>query len=569
MVEDSNYWRKSRPSRRQVIKAGAGLAGLWLAACAPQSNSGSGQTGSSGQSGGGTPKTGGQLLLGFPHPDILNPAVTAVSTNINAMPYFFNGLTKPADDYQSLPDLAESWDISPDSLTYTFKLRKDVKFHDGQPFTAEDVKFTWELLNHPDNVAARQLVTYFSQVKGQREFLGGGAKEIEGIKIVDPYTVQVTLTDIYAPFLSISAGQMIMPKHIWKDVPPKELAAFPASRKPIGTGPFILESWTTNDNIQMRANLEYHAGRPRLDKIVWLYTGDPVAGFNMLKSGQIQVMGQYVSSIPLDNYQDATADPNLEVRTNISLTNMYAEINFRSPVLQDLRVRQAISYATDRKAITQNLYKGLADSINGPIHPSFWAAKPDITTYDGDLNKAKQLFAEAGWKPGPDGILAKDGQKLSLVMPSIQNDANPYDLVLQEQWKKAGIQVEVQRSDFQSFWVPKYFAGKFDIAALNFPFGLYLDPDYPLAGYFSSKLNRNKYNNPKVDELIRSATSTLDRNERKNRYYEFQETLAKDVPHLWIGMPKEIWGIRKGLVIPKKPNGLLAGRAMPEWYWEG
>lgn len=543
--------RRSYSRREALALGGAGLAGLWLAACAPSGAPSA-------------PRTGGQAVVYFLHPDTLNPAISPVSTTIYNTPFFYNGLTRPADDYQPLPDLAESWTISPDGLVYTFKLRQGVKFHDGQAFTAEDVKFTWELISHPQNLPARQLAGFFSAVKGARDYTAGRAKEIEGVRVLDPHTLQVTLTEVYAPFLIISAGQMIMPKHVWRDVPVKELAAHPASSKPIGTGPFVMESWTRNESIVMKAYEDYHFGRPKLDRIVSLAVADQATGFNLLKAGQVNVQGLY-AAMPIDNVDEARADLNLEVRPLPGLANMYAEFNLRNPLFQDVRVRQAISYATDRKALRESLWKGQAQHINGPIHPVFWAAKKDTTTYDGDLAKARQLLTEAGWRPGPDGILEKDGQKFRFKMQSIGRD---YDVVLKEQWRRAGVDVEIQRMDFGSFWAPLYLAGKTEVAALNLPFGLYVDPDYPLGGYFDSRLNRNKYNNPKVDQLIRAATSTLDREQRRQRYYELQETLAQDVPHLWLGIPDEVWGITKGLVIPKKLTGYLTIRTAAEWYWE-
>lgn len=538
-------------TRRQALYlGGAGLAGLWLASCAPSSPTG--------------PRAGGQAVIYILHPETLNPAISPVSTTIYNTPFFYSALTRPADDYQPLPDLAESWTISPDGLGYTFKLRQGVRFHDGQPFTAGDVKFTWELIAHPENVVARQLAGFFSTVKGARDYTAGKAKEIEGVKVLDPATLQVTLTEVYAPFLIISAGQMIMPRHVWKDVPVKELAAHPASSKPIGTGPFVMDSWTRNESIVMRAYDGYHFARPKLDKIISLAVADQSTGFNLLKAGQLNVQGLY-AAMPIDNVDEARADPKLEVRPVPGLANMYAEFNFRNPLFQDLRVRQALSYATDRKALRESLWKGQAQHINGPIHPAFWAAKKDTTTYDGDVEKARALFADAGWRPGADGILERDGKKFRFAMQTIQRD---YDVVLKEQWRRVGVDMEIQRMDFGSFWAPLYLQGKTELAGLNLPFGLYVDPDYPLGGYFDSRLNRNKYSNPRVDSLIRQATATLDREERKQRYYELQETLAKDVPHLWLGVPDEVWGITKGLVIPKKPTGYLTIRSAAEWYWE-
>ncbi|MGH2491992.1 MAG: ABC transporter substrate-binding protein [Candidatus Limnocylindria bacterium] len=547
----------SRYTRRSVLRAGAAMGGLWLAACVGAAPQG-GPSASSG------PKRGGQAVIYVGHPDTLNPIISPVSTTIYNTPFFFNGLTRPGDDYAPQPDLAESWTASPDNKSFTFKLRKDVKFHDGRPFTADDVKFSWELYAHPENVAARQIGNFFSRIAGAPDWTAGKAREITGIKVIDAHTIEVTLTQVYAPFLTIAAGQMIVPKHVWQSVAVKDFAAHPAARKPIGTGPFVSDSWTTNESIVMHAYEDYHFGRPWLDRIVSQAVADQATGFGLLKAGELDVMGLY-SSIPIDNYEEARADSQLEARPLPGLANMYAEFNFRDPLFQDVRVRKALSYAADRKAIRDGLWRGQATHINGPIHPAFWAANPNTTTFDGDVAKANDLFAQAGWKRGADGILEKDGQKLRFKIQSISRD---YDVALQDQWKKVGVDAQVERMDFGSFWAPLYLQGKTQLAALNLPFGLYLDPDYPLTGYFHSALNRNKYKNERVDSLIGQATATLDRDERKRIYADFQETLAQDVPHLWIGVPNEIWGIRRTLVIPKKPVGYLTIRAARDWYRE-
>lgn len=544
-----------RITRRRFLGAGAAMGGLWLTTCTAP-----GGKVVPGASGG--PRRGGQAVVSIAHPDTLNPIISPVSTTIYNTPFFFNGLTRPGDDYTPQPDLAESWTVSPDGTRFRFALRKGVQFHDGKPFTAEDVKFSWELYAHPGNASGRQIGNFFSRIAGAREYIAGNAKEIGGIKVVDPYTLDVTLTQVYAPFLTIAAGQMIVPKHVWKDVEVKDLAAHPASRSPIGTGPFVFESWTTNESLVMNAYDAYHFGRPWLDRIVSRAVADQTTGFGLLKAGELDAMGLY-AAMPIDNYEEARSDPALEARPLPGLANMYAEFNFRDPLFQDARVRKGLSYAIDRGALREGLWRGQARFINGPIHPVFWAAKPDTTTYDNDPKKAADLLAEAGWRRGPDGILEKDGTKLSFTVQSIQKD---YDVAIQDRWKKIGVDAQVERMDFGSFWAPLYLAGKTQVAALNLPFGLYLDPDYPLTGYFGSSLNRNRYKNEKVDALIGQATATNDREERRQRYWELQETLAQDVPHLWLGIPDEIWGIRRGLVIPNKPVGYLTVRSARDWY---
>jgi peptide/nickel transport system substrate-binding protein len=545
--------REFRTTRRRLLGYGAALGGLWVASCVAPPTAPSVPSG---------PRRGGQAVIYILHPDTLNPAISPVSTTIYNTPFFYSGLTRPDDDYLPQPDLAESWTVSSDGKQFTFKLRSGVMFHDGRPLTAEDVKFTWELISHPENVVGRQIAGFFARIVGAADYTKGNAAEIVGVRILDPLTVQATLTEVYAPFLTISAGQPILPKHVWKDVPVKQLAAHPASRKPIGTGPFVLDSWTQNESIVMHAYEGYHLGRANLDRLIAIAAADQSAGFTLLKAGELDAMGLY-AGVPIDSYEEARSDPNLEARPLPGLANMYAEFNFRNPLFQDLRVRKALSYAIDRPALRSSLWRGQAQHINSPIHPAFWAAKPDTTTFDNDPAKAADLFAQAGWKRGADGILEKDGTKFRFAMQTIARD---YDVVLQEQWKRVGVDMQVARMDFGSFWAPLYLQGKTEVAGLNLPFGLYLDPDYPLTGYFHSSLNRNKYKNEKVDALIGQGTATLDREQRRQRYFDFQETLAQDVPHLWLGVPNEIWGIRKGLVLPKKPTGYLTIRAIKDWY---
>ena len=516
------------------------------------------------------PKIGGTLVMATAHPQSLNPILWAVSTSIYSPPLFFNGLTRPDDDLGPLPDLAESWDVSADGLIYTFRLRNGVKWHDGQLFTAKDVKFTWESICHSDNARARQLCSFFSRVKGAREFTAGDATEIVGIKILDDQTVQVEMTDMYAPFLTLSAGQMIIPKHLWGNVPVKEFGAHPAARGDgtIGTGPFVVDSWTANESIVAHANEDYHFGRPNLDQFIIRQASSATAQttISQLKVGEVDVMGLF-GSLPIDNVQEIEADPSLEIRRVTGFSNMYVELNLASPFFQDVRARKALSYATNRKELEDNLWLGRATFINGPVHPFFdFAASPDIPLFDNDLDKARDLFAKAGWTPGSDGILQKDGQKFSFKMQTIQRDYPP---VLQQQWKRVGVEMEIELMDFGS-WNPIYRSGKFDLVGSNRPMGLPIDADYYMPRYSSTQCVNNCENAPnqsRTDELIGLSTGSLDLKERQKHYYEFQEVFANDVTILWLGIPDNHWAFNKDLVIPEKKAGVLMLRAAKDWYW--
>jgi peptide/nickel transport system substrate-binding protein len=516
-------------------------------------------------------RVGGTIVMSLNHPQSLNPILNPVSTTIFTSPLFFNGLTKPGDDMESLPDLAKSWDVSADGLSYTFALRDDVKWHDGQDFTSQDVRFSWEATCHPDNVRGRQICGFFGRVKGVPAYLAGEANEISGLSLPNAHTVQVEMTEVFAPFLTISAGQMILPNHVWKDVPVKEMAAHPASRGvgTIGTGPFKVESWTANESIVLSANESYYDGRPNLDGLTLRQTSqappDQAARVSQLKVGEVQAMGLY-ASLPIDNVAEIEADPNNQVRSVVGLANQYVEFNVRHPIFQDVRMRKAVSYATDRTSLQEGLWSGKASFVNGPIHPVHaWAINPDTPLFDNDVDKARELFAEAGWTPGSDGILQKDGEKLTIPLQGCCGLAT-YGPVLQQQWKRAGIDVQLESMDFGSFWGPIYLSRKHVMAGLNLPYGLYTDPEYPMGGYFTPGLNRSGWDNPRGKELIRLATATLDQGQRQQHYYELQELMANDVPNLWLGIPDEYWAYSKNLFIPEKKTGYLTIRAAKDWY---
>ena len=551
---------------RRPVMLGVLATTLLLAACGSSEDATSTPS-AAGPSG---PKVGGTVVMATSHPQSLNPILWAVSTSIYSPPLFFNGLTRPGDDLEPLPDLAESWDVSADGLMYTFHLREGVKWHDGQPFTAQDVKFTWESICHPDNPRARQLCSFFSRVKGTQDFTAGDATEITGIKVPNEQTVQVEMTGVYAPFLTLSAGQMIVPKHLWGNVPVKEFGAHPAARGDgtIGTGPFVVDSWTANESIVAHAYEDYHFGRPNLDQFIMRQANSATAQttISQLKVGEVDVMGLF-GSLPIDNVQEIEADPNLEVRRVTGFSNMYVELNLASPFFQDVRARKALSYATNRKELEDNLWLGRATFINGPVHPFFdFAANPNIPLFDNDLEKARDLFAEAGWTPGSDGILEKDGQKFSFTMQTIQRD---YPTVLQQQWKRVGVEMKIELMDFGS-WNPIYRSGEFDLVGSNRPMGLPIDADYYMPRYSSPQCVNNCENAPnqaRTDELIGLSTGSLDLKERQKHYYELQEVFANDVTILWLGIPDNHWAFNKDLVIPEKKSGVLMLRAAKDWYW--
>ncbi|HVL24182.1 MAG TPA: ABC transporter substrate-binding protein [Thermomicrobiales bacterium] len=491
----------------------------------------------------------------------LVPPFSSFSTVITPTVPFFSGLTRPGPELEPEPDLAESWEANADGTLYTFKLRQGVTFHDGQPFTAKDVKFTWELIAHPENVTAAQLYSFFSKITGAEAYHAGEAEEITGIKVVDDYTVEVTLDSPWAPFLTIGANQYIVPQHILGEVEVGKILEHEYARAPIGTGPFKFVAWQAGDSIIGEKFDEYYAGRPALDQVVLrVAVLDDNTKITALRSGELNATT--LTLVGLDSLGD---DPSVHIVQAPGRANQYLEFNLAKPIFADVKVRKALSYGVNRQAIVDAVYQGRAKIYNSVFPYDWWATKQDTTLFDNDPEQAKKLLDEAGWVVGDDdGIREKDGEKFSFTLIALDNG---WPIVLQQQWKEIGVDMKIETVDFPTLSTQFYTTHIFDAVGMNVPYSLYTDPHYSLPGYFLSANNRNAYKNPKSDELIIAAASTNDQEERKKLYYDWQEVIAQDVPHLWIANPDEVSAYSAGLWVPERGSNYLTWREVKDWFW--
>jgi peptide/nickel transport system substrate-binding protein len=490
----------------------------------------------------------------------LVPPFSSFSTVIEPTVAFFNGLTRPGPELEPEPDLAESWDVNEDGTLYTFHLREGVTWHDGEAFSANDVKFTWELIAHPENVSAAQLYSFFSTITGAEAFHAGEAEEITGIRVVDDLTLEVTLDSPWAPFFTIGSNQYIVPRHILGDVPVGEILEHEYARSPIGTGPFRFAAWQAGDSYIGEAFENYYPGRPAADQVVLRVAGlDDNGVITGLRTGELNAAK--LSLVGLDSIE---GDPAIQVRQNPGRENRYIEFNLAKPFFTDLNVRKALSYGLNRQGIVDAIWQGRATVYNSPFPYDWEVTKKDTTIFDNDREQAAKLLDEAGWTVGDDGIREKDGEKFSFTLHTQSQD---WPLVVQQQWKEIGVDAKVEYLDFPTLSTQFYTTEIFDAVAMWVPYSLYTDPHYALPGYFLSANNRNSYNNPKSDELIIAAASTIDQAERVRLYHEWQEVIAQDVPHLWIGNPDEISVYSAGLVVPERPSSYLAWREVADWFW--
>jgi peptide/nickel transport system substrate-binding protein len=228
-------------------------------------------------------------------------------------------------------------------------------------------------------------------------------------------------------------------------------------------------------------------------------------------------------------------------------------------------VRKALSYALNRQAISDLAWQGRAKIYNSVFPYDWWPTKRDTTMFDNDVEQAKALLDAAGWKVGDGGIRANDGKPFSFPRYSL-ND--PWWLIVQQQWRAIGVDAQVVYLDFPTLRDQYYLTHKFDAVALTILYTLYTDPHYALPGYFLSANNRNSYKNPRSDELILAAAATNDQDERKKLYDEWQEVIAQDVPHLWIGNPDQTYAYAADLVAPERTSSYFEWREVKDWHYQ-
>ena len=498
---------------------------------------------------------------------IANPAIFRLSSVTHWQNMVFNGLTKPAGMMAPEGDLAESWTAGKDRLTYTFNLRKGVKWHDGKPFTAEDVKFTYEVLMHKDNPAGFGHSRYYESILGAAEYRAGKAGSVKGVEVLGPHRIRVRLKELYSPFLMISAIHPIVPKHILGNVPVKAMRKHAFTHKPIGTGPYSFVSWKSRDRAVLRRNPNYFGKKPKIETVIWRTMPDSFSRLAALRTGALNVNGLY-AAVPVDEFKNVSRDACCRGVRMSGHSNWYMDLNLKNPIFQDVRVRHALSYAIDRKAILKHVFKGWGTISNSPFHPLSWAYKKDVSIFDGDPGKAKALLEEAGWKAGPDGIRVKDGKRLGFTWLVASGRAAA--IIAQAaipMLKAVGMDVKLKRLTFVTAYFKFYLRRKYDAFSHLHPNSLMISPEVALEGY-DPRRSKTGYRNPRVNALIKKGTRTFDRRKRKQIYDKLQEILAKDAVRLWLLHTDELWGVSRNLVLPNRPTGYLKILAIDDWSWK-
>ncbi|HEX2501848.1 MAG TPA: peptide-binding protein [Methylomirabilota bacterium] len=477
----------------------------------------------------------------------LNPVIATDGQSYIAEWPIFDSLVELDEKLGVKPLLAESWEVSRDGLTYTFKLKKGVKWHDGKPFTAKDVAFTFYSVLDPKVTTPHR--GYFDALVGFPELTNkDNPKKPEElaqkpIEVIDDHTIRFRLRYPYGAFLAVLVNPRagIVPEHLLKGV---DLNTAEYNRKPIGTGPFKFVEWKRGERLVLEANPDYHAGRPALDRLIYRVIPDAVVLLQELRAGGVD----FIERPPLTEVGRLKQTPGLKVLTADNTS--YTYFGFRQDLapFDDIRVRRAFYHAIDISAIVREVLQGYGTVSNGQFPPGSWAFDPSVKPYPYDPNRAKALLAEAGWKPGPDGVLTKDGKRLAFSLRHDQADQTVKDtaIIIQEFLKKVGVEATIEPLDWPTF-VKKLFASEFEgivVGWTNFH-----DPD-PFAysiwhsGQWKAR-NFAHYKSPRADAALEAARRAGDQAERKRQYAEFSKILMEDAPYVFLYFPQQVYVTRQ------------------------
>lgn len=465
------------------------------------------------------PRTPTTLVVAVPNdPKGANPLVDANNEVQGVANNIYSKLVRFDSTAKVVPDLAESWDIQDQSRTFVFHLTKGVLWHDGQPFSSADAKFTLDSIR-------------------QSGFQKSRLQDLTSVEAPDPNTVVVKLKNPSGVLLAVlaDAGEHILPKHLYEG---GKLDENPNNLKPIGTGPFKFDDYRPGQFISLVANEKYFRAHAGVDKLVFRFLPQIQSAEAALEAGEIQALTQW-SGVPFRDLVRYESNPRLApVHWGNWSTNGIV-FNLTLKPFNDHRVREAIMRAIDRKKITETVYSGIPRPTTnaGPLQPAIaWAYKQDTLDYPYDTAKAQALLDEAGLPKDSAGI------RTHTTIDYISGPGNAdMFLLVKDMLKAIGIDVELKEYD-QAAWFAKF--NKKDFALIFGGFGVGPDPDKLRLVYSSTgSFNQGGYSNPQVDQLLDQASQTSNLDDRRTLYYKVQDLVAADLPQvpIWIFEQAEVW----------------------------
>lgn len=502
------------------------------------------------------PESGGTYTEGLVGtPQYINPILASYNdVDRDLARLIFNGLLKTNNEGILVPDLAKEFQISPDGKIYTFKLRDDVFWHDGQPFNADDVIFTITGIQDPE---------WQSQLKSAL-----GNVQVEKI---DDYTVRLILKEKVVGFVnSLTFG--ILPEHLWLAVPPRNATLAELNKKPVGTGPFQFKSLVKDKNGNIRTltltkNNGYFGEKAYLKELIFKFYGDFETATDALANNYIEGL----SFLPKELQDKVAQNKNIKFYS-LSLPQ-YTAVFFntkRSEALKSKEVRQALAYAIDRQTILKESLDQKGVIINGPILPGYLGFHPDVKKYDYNPEEAKKILTNAGWKAGEDGFLKKGDEALQLTLTTVENaEYVKAAEIIKANWETIGVSAVLEiiskeriKSDIIE---PRQYQA--------FLYGQIIDRDpysfWHSSGNESPGANLAVWANKDVDKILEESRSLDDLEALNKNYQRFQDILAEQVPAIFLYDPIHTYPVHekiKGLTTRRIAIPADRFTRITDWY---
>ncbi|ANF56516.1 peptide ABC transporter substrate-binding protein [Halotalea alkalilenta] len=541
----------THPTRRQALGlALAGAAGMML----PWSRGGQVMAQSNQQ----------RVIIAFSQePTVMNPLMPHIEVDEGIHWNVFDPLFRIAPDGNFVPALAAevpsvaNGGISSDGLHWRIKLREGVTWHDGTPFTADDVKFTIDLINNPSFRASRRQ----------------GHELVRDIEVISPTEISWRMERGYAPYAALLSSTFIVPKHLLGEVEDPNSAPF--NNAPVGTGAYQWDARVAGDHISLRRNPDYFDTPAVIEQAVFKYVPDLNVLYTQYKTGDIDFTG--LQGITPDHYEEAR---NISGRTLLELPAASVEsvaLNLGRPQFQDPKVRQALYLAIDKASIIDALYYGLPTATESYMPQQSRYYNAELPEQRFDIDAANQLLDEAGWERGGDGIRAKDGVRLSFTNSTTAGNQvrEQVQQFIQQTWREIGVEMSISNLPPAVMWGEYWTMSQFDSVVVGINFLTGADPD--VSDYFGSRAisaqggagqNCFQFANEEADQLLAEGGANQDPEQRLPIYLRLQELIRDELPMLPLFQYTNLRGHREGLEgFENNVNLRIESWNVKAWRW--
>jgi peptide/nickel transport system substrate-binding protein len=421
------------------------------------------------------------------------------------------------------PALATAYTASPDGKTWTLTLRPGVRWSDGRPFTSADVKYTWQLATNKD-----VHITYAT-----------GFDKIASVETPSATEVVYHLKEAYAPFKEQVMGAPVVPQHILGPMSADQINRALFNQKPVGTGPFAVTEFVTDDHITLTANPLYWGPKPKLRQIVVRIVSEQNTQVNLVRAGDLSLL----VGVPPARLDDIRRTPSVAIKRYLAPVYQLIQLD-EYGFLKDVTVRQALDFATPKASIIKNIMKGQAEpAVSDMVPDGPWANKT-LTPRPYDTARAKAMLLKDGFAPGPDGVLVKNGKRLEIPVWTTsgrQTDEQMMELIAQS-WRAIGVATDTRAVSAQALFGQNGPQWNGSDAALIYSWGQGVFPEDRInwaSAYIpkdanSPGENAERYSNPEMDRLLDEADRTVDEAKRRAIYNRIQEIQHRDVPIIFL-----------------------------------